>query len=100
MDCNLERAQLNEEVSRLRGYIARWQSSNEGVASLQTPTADFSPQLQSYEVSIPPENSDMRLESGESVSTSEQNNHHLEIDSQEGTKVTTDLLNGHTQIVV
>ncbi|VUZ47976.1 unnamed protein product [Hymenolepis diminuta] len=100
VDCNLERAQLNEEVSRLRGYIARWQSSNEGAASLQTPTADFSPQQQSYEASIPPENSDMRSESAESVSPSEQNNHHLEIDSQEGTKVTTDLLNGRTQIVV
>ncbi|VDN96784.1 unnamed protein product [Rodentolepis nana] len=64
VDCNLERAQLNEEVSRLRGYIARWQSAQEEAASLRTPTSDSSAQQQSSEASILP----------------------LETDSQEGTK--------------
>nr|CDS34425.1 ecotropic viral integration site [Hymenolepis microstoma] len=67
VDCNLERAQLNEEVSRLRGYIARWQSAQEEAASLRTPTTDSSPQQHSSEASSP----------------------HLETDSQEGTKTPT-----------
>ncbi|VDM30473.1 unnamed protein product [Hydatigera taeniaeformis] len=43
VNCNVERAELSEEVSRLRGCIARWQTTQEE-ASLRTPTASSPPQ--------------------------------------------------------
>lgn len=66
VDCNVERAELSEEVSRLRGCIARWQTMQEE-ASLRTPTACSPPQATTAAVTV--ENGDSKL-SDSSSSTS------------------------------
>ncbi|KAH9280080.1 Ecotropic viral integration site 5 -like protein [Echinococcus granulosus] len=66
--CNVERAELSEEVSRLRGCIARWQAMQEE-ASLRTPTTCSPPQATTAAVIL--ENDDTKVsDSSSSTSTS------------------------------
>ncbi|KAL5966069.1 hypothetical protein TSMEX_006198 [Taenia solium] len=51
VDCNVERAELSEEVSRLRGCIARWRTTQEE-ASLRTPTTCSPPQATTEAVTL------------------------------------------------